>query len=68
MLYGPFFVKGKLTSESNFNFNQSLKLQNALWGIRHLERVNDIAFENGFDLEKIIEMPANNLSVIYRLN
>ena len=68
MLYGPFFEKGKLTSESNCNFNRSLKLQNPLWGIRHLESVNDIAFENGFEQSKIIEMPANNLSVIYRLN
>ena len=68
MLYGPFFRKGKVTSKSNFIFSQSLKLQNPLWGIRHLESVNDIAFENGFEQEKIIEMPANNLSVIYRLN
>ena len=67
MLYGPFFRKAKVTSESNFNFNQSLKLQNPLWGIRHLESVNDIAFDNGFLPDKIIEMPANNLSVIYRL-
>ena len=68
MLYGPFYRKGKLTSESNFNFNRSLKLQNPFWGIRHLESVNDIAFENGFEQDKIIEMPANNLSVIYRLS
>ena len=68
MLYGPFFRKGKLTSYSNCNFNRSLKLQNPLWGIRHLESVNDIALENGFEQYKIIDMPANNLSVIYRLN
>tara|TARA_B100001996_G_scaffold337380_2_gene289207 strand:+ start:420 stop:1052 length:633 start_codon:yes stop_codon:yes gene_type:complete len=68
LLYGPFFRKGKVTSKSNFNFNQSLKLQNPLWGIRHLENVNEIAFENGFEVENIIDMPANNLSVIYRLN
>ncbi len=68
LLYGPFFRKNKITSESNFNFNQSLKLQNELWGIRHLESVNDIAYKNGFELDKIIEMPANNLSVIYRAN
>ena len=68
MLYGAFFRKGKVTSESNYNFNQSLKFQNPLWGIRYLESVNDIAFTNGFELDKIIDMPANNLSVIYRLN
>ena len=68
LLYGPFFRKDEQTSESNLNFHQSLKLQNSQWGIRQLERVNEIAFFNGFVQDKIIEMPANNLSVIYRLN
>ena len=68
MLYGPFFRFDKETSESNLVFDQSLKSQNLLWGIRQLERVDEIAFEHGFEQEKIIEMPANNLSVIYRLN
>ena len=68
MLYGPFFRKDKQTSESNLNFHQSLKLQNSMWGLRQLERVNEIANFNGFEQEKIIEMPSNNLSVIYRLN
>ena len=64
MLYGPFFRQSKVTSESNFNFNQFLKLQNSPWGIHHLESVNYIAFSNGFEQDKIIEMPSNNLSVI----
>ena len=67
MLYGPFLRKEKQTSESNLNFDQSLKIQNPLWGLRNLENVNDIAFKNGFKLDKVIDMPANNLSVIYRL-
>jgi len=67
MLYGPFLRKEKQTSESNLNFDQSLKMQNPLWGLRNLENVNDIAFKNGFKLDKVIDMPANNLSVIYRL-
>ena len=67
MLYGPFLRKEKQTSESNLNFDQSLKMKNPLWGLRNLENVNDIAFKNGFKLDNVIEMPANNLSVIYRL-
>ena len=67
MLYGPFLRKEKQTTESNLNFDQSLKIQNPLWGIRNLENVNHIAFENGFKLDNLIDMPANNLSVIYRL-
>tara|TARA_Y100001968_G_C19143506_1_gene612594 strand:- start:121 stop:753 length:633 start_codon:yes stop_codon:yes gene_type:complete len=65
-LYGPFFMKDKQTSESNLMFDQSLKFNNILWGIRELEKVNEIAFENGFKQDNIIQMPANNLSVIYR--
>ena len=68
MLYGPFLSKEKQTSESNLNFDQSLKIQNPLWGLRNLEDVNDIASENGFNLDNVIDMPANNLSVIYRIN
>ena len=68
MIYGPFLRKKIKTSESNLNFDQSLKLQDPLWGLRQLEEVNELALENGFNQEKVIEMPANNLSVIYRLN
>ena len=68
MLYGPFIRKEKQTSESNLYFDHSLKLQNPLWGLRHLDEVNKLAFENGYVQDKVIEMPANNLSVIYRLN
>ena len=68
MLYGPFLRKEKQTSESNLNFDQSLKLENPLWGLRELEEVNKLALENGFKLDKIIEMPANNLSVFFCLN
>ena len=67
MLYGPFLRKEKQTSESNLNFDQFLKIQNPLWGLRQLEEVNKLAEENGFKLDKVIDMPANNLSVIYRL-
>ena len=68
MIYGPFIRKDVQTSDSNLNFDQSLKFQNPLWGIRHLDEVDKLAFMNGFVQDKLIEMPANNLSVIYRIN
>ena len=68
MLYGPFLRNDKQNSESNLKFDQSLQSKNQHWGLRYLERVNEIAFKNGFENEKIFEMPANNLSVIYRFN
>ena len=66
MLYGPFKIGNKHTSESNYFFDNSLKMQNDLWGIRNLEKVCDESEKNGFSLEEVISMPANNFSIIYR--
>ena len=68
MIYGPFIRNDIQTSDSNLNFDQSLKFQNPRWGIRHLDEVNRLALLNGFVQDNLIEMPANNLSIIYRLN
>ena len=65
-IYGPFKIGKKYTSQSNYFFDYTLKLQNDLWGIRDLEEVSEEAKKNGFNEEKIISMPANNLSIIYR--
>ena len=66
LLYGPFKIDNKHTSQSNYLFDSSLKLQNDLWGIRNLEEVSNEAKKNGFFQEDIITMPANNFSIIYR--
>ena len=66
ILYGPFKIGNKHTSKSNCLFDSSLKMQNYLWGIRNLENVSDEAKKNGFFQEDIIDMPANNFSIIYR--
>ena len=68
MLYGPFLRTNFKTSKGNLKFDQSLKLKNPQWGIRNLADVSKIASKNGFQKDKIIEMPANNLSVFYRFN
>ena len=66
MLYGPFKIANRHTSQSNYIFDNSLKIQNDLWGIRDIEEVNEEAKKNGFFQEDIINMPANNFSIIYR--
>ena len=66
ILYGPFKIGNKHTSQSNYFFDNSLKIKNDLWGIRNLEEVTDEAKKNGFFREKIVNMPANNFSVIFR--
>ena len=66
LLYGPFKINNKHTCESNELFDKSLKSQNNDWGVRNLETVNEEAMINGFNQEQIIEMPANNIILIYR--
>ena len=66
ILYGPFKIGNKHTSQSNYFFENSLKMKNSMWGIRNLEEVSDEAKKNGFFQEDIIKMPANNYSIIYR--
>ena len=66
ILYGPFKIGNKHISQSNYVFDNSLKMQNESWGVRNLEEVNDEAKKNGFFQEDIIRMPANNFSIIYR--
>jgi len=66
ILYGPFKICNKHISQSNYFFDNSLKMQNHLWGIKNLEEVCDEAKKNGFSEENIIRMPSNNFSIIYR--
>ena len=66
ILYGPFKICNKHISQSNYLFDNSLKMQNDLWGIKNLEEVCNESMKNGFFQEDIIKMPANNFSIIYR--
>ena len=66
ILYGPFKICNKHISESNYFFDNSLKMQNDLWGIKNLEEVCNESKKNGFSQEDIVRMPANNFSIIYR--
>lgn len=64
-LYGPFKRRGEHTAFSNEDFDLSLQAQNPEWGVRNLEDVVAVATTCGLRLLKTLEMPANNLSVIW---
>ncbi len=66
ILYGPFKIEDKHVSKSNELFDKSLKIQNKNWGVRNLEQVNKEAIINGFQQKQLIQMPANNLTLIYK--
>ena len=65
-LYGPYRRNGAHTAPSNEAFDQSLKASDPAWGVRDLEAVIALAEDAGFDPPEVVEMPANNLSVIFK--
>ena len=65
-LYGPFSRAGRHTSAGNEAFDADLRARNPDWGVRDLESVVRLAGEAGMELSEIVEMPANNLSVVFR--
>ena len=65
MCYGPYKVGGTAV-ESNLRFDKSLRSRDPSWGVRNLEDVTEVAKREGLELVQTTEMPANNLSVLYR--
>lgn len=66
ILYGPFRRAGVATAPSNEAFDQSLRARDPAWGLRALEDVDAVAAVQGLALEQVIDMPANNLMVVWR--
>lgn len=65
MLYGPFARDGEI-APSNARFSEDLKRRDPSWGVRDLERdILPLAEQAGLALVKVIDMPANNLSVVF---
>jgi cyclopropane fatty-acyl-phospholipid synthase-like methyltransferase len=64
-LYGPFNLNGEFTSESNKAFDESLKSQNPLMGIRELETLHRLASDNGLAHSRSYAMPANNMLIVW---
>ncbi len=66
ILYGPWRRAGHPLEPSNAAFDESLKTRDPRWGLRLLEDVADCAAASGLDLSRVVEMPAHNLTVIFR--
>jgi predicted RNA-binding protein with PUA-like domain len=65
-LYGAHKENGAHTAPSNEAFDLDLRRRNPEWGVRDLEAVADLAREHGLDLVERMQMPANNLSLVFR--
>lgn len=66
VLYGPYRRPGRELEESNAAFDADLRRRNPQWGLRELTAVEDCAREQGLALESVVEMPANNLTLVFR--
>lgn len=65
-LYGPYIRDDVETAPSNLAFDASLKARDPRWGVRRLEDVVAAAERQGLRFDRLVEMAANNLSVIFR--
>lgn len=65
-VYGPFNRQERYTSESNARFDQFLRNQNTLMGIRNDDAVFELAENTGFELENDHDLPANNRLLVFR--
>lgn len=65
LLYGPYFRRGHPAGDGNRRFDAELRDANTEWGIRTLEAVAAEAAENGLSFREAVEMPANNLILVF---
>jgi hypothetical protein len=54
------------TAPSNEAFDADLRRRDPGWGLRVLEDVSAEGEAKGLALERVVEMPANNLTLVYR--
>ncbi len=68
LTYGPYVVSGEATAPSNEAFDTDLRERNPQWGLRKLADVAAQAGSAGLHLRERIDMPANNLLLVWARN
>ena len=64
--YGPYREAETPLAPSNAAFDDSLKARNPEWGLRDRDAVAAVAKAEGLALTRRVEMPANNLMLLFR--
>ena len=67
ILYGPYRVDGEPTAASNLAFDADLRSRDPEWGLRRLDDVVGEAERAGLVFAERVDMPANNLMLVFRL-
>ena len=65
-LYGPYREPEVPLAPSNEDFDISLKARDPAWGLRDRDAVTALAKSHGLTLTLRTDMPANNISLIFR--
>lgn len=68
IFYGPFLKADIETAPTNLAFDAQLRAWNRDYGVRAVEDMDRVAEAHGFVRTKCTMMPANNLTLVYRLN
>ena len=63
--YGPYFEREVPRAPSNLAFDSELRERDGAWGIRRLHEVAAQAAEAGLGLVNRVDMPANNLLLVF---
>ena len=66
LIYGPFQVEGKFSTDSNQEFHNTLSSAGVPeWGLKDVADLKSAAAKHGLELKEQIDMPANNFSLIF---
>jgi len=66
LIYGPFQIEGKFTTDSNKSFHETLSSAGVSeWGLKDIADLKKAAASHNMALKEIIDMPSNNFSLIF---
>ncbi|KAF9942495.1 hypothetical protein BGZ67_001477 [Mortierella alpina] len=66
ILYGPFKKDGEFNTESNREFDQTLRGRDPSWGVRDMEEIEAVAKDEArMSLAQIVDMPSNNYMLFF---